>query len=138
MHNFDICGLLVYLFIFLYVTLFIGCSLQSEIFVLRPDHNLQDVRSKIFPYKRKKVDAPEAAPSLALPARRKERSLSSLVVSTPRVSSQMTGRRARASSRKTSRGSSVSNEKQVNREEGSESSSSHETLTKFTQNIKQV
>ncbi|KAL8115135.1 hypothetical protein AgCh_021819 [Apium graveolens] len=105
---------------------------------LRPDHNLQDVRSKIFPYKRRKVDAPEAAPSLALPARRKERSLSSLVVSTPRVSTQMTGKRSRATSRKTSRGSSVSNEKQVNKEEDSESSSSHKTLTKFTQNIKQI
>ncbi|KAK1373981.1 E3 ubiquitin protein ligase DRIP2 [Heracleum sosnowskyi] len=104
---------------------------------LRPDHNLQDVRSKIFPYKRRKVDAPEAAPSLVLPARRKERTLSSLGVSTPRVSSQMTGRRSKVTSRKTSRGSSVSNEKQVNKEEDSESSSSHETLTKFTQNMKQ-
>lgn len=104
---------------------------------LRPDHNLQDVRSKIFPYKRRKLDAPEAAPSLALPARRKERSLSSLVVSTPRVSPQMTGKRSRVTARKTSRGSSVSIEKQAQKEEDSESSSSLETLTKFTQHIKQ-
>ncbi|KAJ6412237.1 hypothetical protein OIU84_005320 [Salix udensis] len=31
---------------------------------LRPDHNLQDVRSKIFPYKRRKVEAPEVVEPL--------------------------------------------------------------------------
>ncbi|KAG9133299.1 hypothetical protein Leryth_018621 [Lithospermum erythrorhizon] len=46
---------------------------------LRPDHSLQDVRAKIFPYKRRKVEAPEIESSFALPLRRKERSLSSLV-----------------------------------------------------------
>ncbi|XP_059625966.1 E3 ubiquitin protein ligase DRIP2 isoform X2 [Cornus florida] len=71
---------------------------------LRPDHNLQDVRAKIFPYKRRKVKAPEVASSVSLPVRRKERSLSSLVVSTPRVSTQtaMTGRRSKAVARKNS------------------------------------
>ncbi|CAH9132789.1 unnamed protein product [Cuscuta epithymum] len=44
---------------------------------LRADHNLQDVRAKIFPYKRRKVMVPEVLPSVMLPAKRKERSLSS-------------------------------------------------------------
>ncbi|XP_060181010.1 E3 ubiquitin protein ligase DRIP2-like isoform X3 [Lycium barbarum] len=110
---------------------------------LRPDHNLQDVRAKVFPYKRRKVNAPEIVPSVALPIRRKERSLSSLVVSTPRVSAQtgMTGRRSKSVARKTLRGSAFSIEKPLKKEEGSgedqlDSSSSPETLNKFTQNIR--
>ncbi|GJX66462.1 6-phosphogluconate dehydrogenase-like protein [Tanacetum coccineum] len=60
------------------------------------------------------VKAPEAVPS-ALPSRRKKRSLSSLVVSTPRVSTQttMTGKRSRLASRKKSRGSTFFVEKGV-------------------------
>ncbi|KAK6937609.1 hypothetical protein RJ641_031117 [Dillenia turbinata] len=113
---------------------------------LRPDHNLQDVRAKIFPFKRRKVKAPEVVPTVTLPVRRKERSLSSLVVSTPRVATQtpMTGRRSRAVARKAAalRGSSFSIEKPIKKEEDSvedppESSSSPETLNKFTQSIKQ-
>ncbi|KAD3068595.1 hypothetical protein E3N88_36475 [Mikania micrantha] len=63
---------------------------------LRPDHNLQDVRGKIFPSKRR-VKAPEVVSSVILPLRRKERSLSSLVVCTPRVSPQttLTGKRSK-------------------------------------------
>ncbi|KAG6400852.1 hypothetical protein SASPL_137696 [Salvia splendens] len=78
-------------------------------FVLFPalvlDHNLQDVREKIFPYKRMKVRAPEVVSPVTSPVKRKERSLSSLVVSTPRVSTQsgMTGRRSRSITRKASR-----------------------------------
>ncbi|XP_034908065.1 E3 ubiquitin protein ligase DRIP2 [Populus alba] len=69
---------------------------------LRPDHNLQDIRAKVFPFKRRKVNAPEIMPSIALPAKRKERSLSSLVVSTPKVPIQngLTGRRSKAGARK--------------------------------------
>lgn len=111
---------------------------------LRPDHNIQDVRAKIFPFKRRKVRAPEVVSSVTLPVRRKERSLSSLVVSTPKVSTHtaLTGRRSKVSARKTSRTSSFSFEKHVKKEEDSvddhpESSSSRETLTKFTQNIRQ-
>ncbi|KAJ8558125.1 hypothetical protein K7X08_004891 [Anisodus acutangulus] len=110
---------------------------------LRPDHNLQDVRSKVFPYKRRKMNAPEIVPSVALPVRRKERSLSSLVVSTPRVSTQtgMTERRSKSVARKTLRGSTFSIEKPLKKEEGSgedqlDSSSSPETLNKFTQNTR--
>ncbi|KAK4344789.1 hypothetical protein RND71_034965 [Anisodus tanguticus] len=110
---------------------------------LRPDHNLQDVRAKVFPYKRRKVNAPEIVPSVELPVRRKEISLSSLVVSTPRVSTQtgMTGRRSKSVARKTLRGSTFSIEKPLKKEEGSgedhlDSSSSPETLNKFTQNIR--
>ncbi|CAI9768732.1 unnamed protein product [Fraxinus pennsylvanica] len=108
---------------------------------LRPDHNLQDVRTKIFPYKRRKVQAPEVVTPVTLPAKRKERSLSSLVVGTPRVSIQsgMTGRRSKSVARKASRGSSFTIEKPLKKDEDSvedhpESSSSPETLNKFSQN----
>ncbi|GLT36414.1 hypothetical protein SLA2020_237780 [Shorea laevis] len=112
---------------------------------LRPDHNLQDVRAKIFPLKRRKVKAPEVVPPVTLPARRKERSLSQLVVNAPKVSTQaMTGRRTKAVTRKAAvlRGSSFSMEKTVKKEEDStddhqESASSPETLNKFTQNKRQ-
>ncbi|KAK4273075.1 hypothetical protein QN277_021542 [Acacia crassicarpa] len=111
---------------------------------LRPDHNIQDVRAKTFPLKRRKEKTPEAVPSITIRARRKEKSLSSLVVSTPRVSTQvpMTGRRTKPT-RKASgpRASSFSIEKPVKKEESvedhTESSSSPDTLNKCTQNTKQ-
>ncbi|KAL6505187.1 hypothetical protein OROGR_025004 [Orobanche gracilis] len=110
---------------------------------LRLDHNLQDVRAKVFPYKRIKVKGPEVVSPVTWPAKRKERSLSSLVVSTPRVSTQsgMTGRRSKSTARKASRGSTFTIEKPVRREdpmdEQPESSSSPERLNKFTQNMRQ-
>ncbi|CAN4101239.1 unnamed protein product [Withania somnifera] len=111
---------------------------------LRPDHNLQDLRAKIFPYKRLKVQAPEVVPSVTPSIRRKERSLSSLVGSTPRVSTQTgtTGRRSKSVARKALRGSTFSVEKPAKKEESSgedqlDSASSPETLNKFTQNIRQ-
>ncbi|KAL9357910.1 hypothetical protein Peur_051163 [Populus x canadensis] len=114
---------------------------------LRPDHNLQDVRSKIFPYKRRKVEAPEVVESVTLPViRRKERSLSSLVVSTPKVSTQTTttGRRTKPFPRKAPalRGSGFSIEKPIKKEhdraeDSPESSSSPETPKKFNQNTRQ-
>lgn len=98
------------------------------------------MRDKIFPSKRRKISPPddvevvEVVSSVALPAKIKERSLSSLVVNTPRVSTTApTGRRSKFSARKTSRGSSFSVEKQIRKEddfkEELESSSSRETLT---------
>ncbi|KAG8370757.1 hypothetical protein BUALT_Bualt13G0016700 [Buddleja alternifolia] len=94
--------------------------------------------------KRIKVKAPEVVTPVALPAKRKERSLSSLVVSTPRVSSQsgMTGRRSKSIARKASKGSSFTIEKPVTIEDDSpeeypESSSSPEMLRKYTQNARQ-
>ncbi|KAF9686890.1 hypothetical protein SADUNF_Sadunf02G0036900 [Salix dunnii] len=114
---------------------------------LRPDHNLQDVRSKIFPYKRRKVEAPEVAEAVALPVtRRKERSLSSLVVSTPKVSTNITttGRRTKPLPRKAAslRGANFSIEKPNNKEHVSvddspESTSSPETLKKINHNTRQ-
>ncbi|MED6182064.1 hypothetical protein PIB30_025302 [Stylosanthes scabra] len=114
---------------------------------LRPDHSLQDVRAKVFPLKGRKVTTtPEpAAPSVSLPARRKERSLSSLVVSTPRVSQQatMTGRRTKPTRKASSlRSSSFSIEKPIKKEEEilenhPESSSSRDTSNKFAQNTGQ-
>ncbi|KAL3644934.1 hypothetical protein CASFOL_010114 [Castilleja foliolosa] len=127
--------------------IYLGCVPLEK---LRLDHNLQDVRAKIFPHKRIKVQAPEIVPpvSIMLPAKRKERSLSSLVVSTPRVSSStqigMTGRRSKSTARKAPRGSSFTIERAlvVRRDEESmdeqpESSSSPDTLKNFTQNTRQ-
>ncbi|ESQ51616.1 hypothetical protein EUTSA_v10016711mg [Eutrema salsugineum] len=106
---------------------------------LRPDHILQDLRAKIFPLKRKRERAPEVVSSITLPARRKERSISSLVVSTPRVSAQTgtTGKRT-----KSARGSGSFTKRTVKKEEEvgddhTESASSPETLKKFTQNKRQ-
>ncbi|TXG63764.1 hypothetical protein EZV62_010758 [Acer yangbiense] len=113
---------------------------------LRPDHTLQDVRAKIFPLKRRKVKAPEAVPSVALPVKRKERSLSSLVVSAPRVSAQttMTRRRTNAAVRKAAilRGCSLLTEKPLKKEEDfmedhQDGESSPETLNKLSQNVRQ-
>ncbi|KAK6120048.1 hypothetical protein DH2020_046178 [Rehmannia glutinosa] len=108
---------------------------------LRADHNLQDVRAKIFPSKRIKVKSPEVVAPVVLPAKRKERSLSSLVVSTPRVSTHigMTGRRSKSVARKASKGSSFTIEKPVMNsvEDHPESPSSPEMLNKFTQNNRQ-
>ncbi|CAH9093673.1 unnamed protein product [Cuscuta europaea] len=111
---------------------------------LRADHNLQDVRAKIFPYKRRKVMAPEVLPSVMLPAKRKERSLSSLVVNTPRVSTQSgtTGRRSKSVARKSLRGSGFAMEKPMKRDEVDiedqpESSNSIEALQKFARNVRQ-
>ncbi|KAL5209971.1 hypothetical protein ABZP36_005594 [Zizania latifolia] len=76
----------------------LGCTPLEK---LRADHNLQDVRSKIFPFKRKKITAEEVAPPISLPSKRKERSISSLVINTPIVTpTGLTGRRTRAVARK--------------------------------------
>ncbi|KAK3136933.1 hypothetical protein QOZ80_5BG0445290 [Eleusine coracana subsp. coracana] len=76
----------------------LGCTPVEK---LRADHNIQDVRAKVFPFKRKKVNAEEAESPIALPVKRKERSISSLVVNTPRITpAGSTGRRTRAVTRK--------------------------------------
>ncbi|CAL0321017.1 unnamed protein product [Lupinus luteus] len=77
----------------------LGCLPAEK---LRPDHNLQDIRAKIFPFKKKNIKTPEVLSSISLPAKRKERSLSSLVVSAPKVSMQsgFTGKRTKTSTRK--------------------------------------
>lgn len=130
---------------------FLFIRLCTEVFfvglLIRPDHNLQDLRAKVFPIKGRKAKASEVVSAVTLPVRRKERSLSSLVVSTPRVSTHatMTGRRTKGVTRKASalRGSSFSIEKPIKREEESaddhpESSGSPETSNKFSQNNRQV
>lgn len=111
-------------------------------YAYRPDHSLQDVRAKIFPLRTRKINAPEVPSSISLPTKRKERSLSSLVVNTPRVAiqSSMTGRRTKAAVRKigASRGLSPSvDDPSVKREynedfedQEEESSSSQERLNK--------
>ncbi|XWS64713.1 hypothetical protein CRYUN_Cryun05aG0027100 [Craigia yunnanensis] len=113
---------------------------------LRPDHNLQDIRAKIFPFKRRNIRAPEAMPSTSARAKRKERSLSSLVVSTPKVPIQtsLTGRRTKATARKRAaafRGCTFSVEEPFKKEDFAEDhpsgSSSLDSLNKFSQNKKQ-
>lgn len=112
----------------------------------RPDHNLQDIRAKIFPLRRRKVNAPEVTTPVSLPVKRKERSLSSLVVSTPKVPIQtgLTGRRTKAVARKAAplRGCSFAVEGSVKREDSVEdhpvSSSSPESQVKFGRNKMQV
>ncbi|XP_074558851.1 E3 ubiquitin protein ligase DRIP2-like isoform X2 [Curcuma longa] len=65
---------------------------------LRPDHNLQDIKTKIFPPKRSKIEALEEISTPMIPIKRKEKSLSSLVVSTSHIATQTcsTGRRTKA------------------------------------------
>ncbi|XWS58355.1 hypothetical protein CRYUN_Cryun08bG0027100 [Craigia yunnanensis] len=113
---------------------------------LRPDHNLQDVRAKIFPFKRRKIRAPEVMPSTSPPTKRKERSLSSLVVSTPKVPMQsgLTGRRTKATARKrvaAFRGCSFSVEEPLKKEDFAEAhpsgSSSPDSLNKISQSKRQ-
>ncbi|KAJ8770273.1 hypothetical protein K2173_012743 [Erythroxylum novogranatense] len=112
---------------------------------LRPDHNLQDIRAKIFPYKRRKVRTPDIMPSIVLPAKRKERSLSSLVVSTPKVPIQtgLTGRRSKSGSRKfpALRGCDLTVEESSQKDDSAEchpmTSSSAESPNKITQNKRQ-
>ncbi|KAF3789022.1 E3 ubiquitin protein ligase [Nymphaea thermarum] len=109
---------------------------------LRPDHNLQDVRNKIFPLKGSKGQGADIVPSITLPVRRKERSLSSLVISTPRVTTQtgLTGRRTKSIARKAAslRGSNFAKDEPVkikaeNAEDHHDSSCSHETQDTITQ-----
>lgn len=110
---------------------------------LRADHNLEDVRAKIFPYRRRKVQAPEVMPSISLPAKRKERSLSSLVVSTPKVPLQtgLTGKRTKGSTRKASAlrgcGFVIEDKKEDSAEDRPISSSSPDSFVKITQNKRQ-
>ncbi|KAL6843565.1 hypothetical protein ACP4OV_026627 [Aristida adscensionis] len=75
----------------------LGCDPEEK---LRPDHSLQDIRNKVFPLKRRRIDSPKA-PTVTLPAKRKQRSLSSLVVDTPKVATRtsLTGKRTNATRR---------------------------------------
>lgn len=112
----------------------------------RPDHNLQDIRAKIFPLKRRKINAPEVTSSVPLPVKRKERSLSSLVVNTPKVPIQtgLTGRRTKAVARRAAalRGCSFAAGEPVKREDSVEdhslNSSSPESQNKIARNKMQV
>ncbi|XP_042405340.1 E3 ubiquitin protein ligase DRIP2-like isoform X1 [Zingiber officinale] len=65
---------------------------------LRPDHNLQDIKTKIFPPKRSKTETLDETSTPMIPTKRKEKSLSSLVVSTSHIATQTcsTGRRTKA------------------------------------------
>ncbi|KQJ85968.1 E3 ubiquitin protein ligase DRIP2 [Brachypodium distachyon] len=74
----------------------LGCAPAEK---LRADHNLQALRSKLIPVKGKKINAEVESPVTA-PVKIKERSISSLVVDPPRLTTSLTGRRTRAVTRK--------------------------------------
>uniref|UniRef100_A0A1J3H7X9 E3 ubiquitin protein ligase DRIP1 n=2 Tax=Noccaea caerulescens TaxID=107243 RepID=A0A1J3H7X9_NOCCA len=86
---------------------------------LRSDYRLQDLRAKIFPLKRRKVNAPEIVSSLL--GRRKERSISALVLSIPKVSAQAgtTRRRSKGVTRKDLRGNDSLAERTMRKAESS-------------------
>ncbi|KAG1358571.1 E3 ubiquitin protein ligase DRIP2 [Cocos nucifera] len=118
----------------------LGCTPVEK---LRPDHNVQDMRAKIFPFRKEKVNTLEV-PSVLLPVRIKERSLSSLVVNTPRVASQtgLTGRRTKASRRAAAlSGPSPTRNESVRKEDDggvqAKNSNSFETLSKTIKNRRQ-
>ncbi|XP_059632419.1 E3 ubiquitin protein ligase DRIP2-like [Cornus florida] len=115
----------------------LGCAPLEK---LRADHILQDIRAKIFSSTKREAKEPEAVPSVTLPARRKERSLSSLV-NTPNISSQtvMTRRRKPVARRASaSRESTFSIEEPGKKvEDQPESSSSPVNLSKMLRNQKQ-
>ena len=111
--------------------------------ICRPDHNLQDLRAKIFASEKPKAIAHEEVASVSLPTRRKERSLSSLGVSTPKVSSHivMTGKRTKSAARRlsASRESTFSVEEPIKKEEDyPENTSSPEIIHKRAQNKKNL
>ncbi|KAG2728096.1 hypothetical protein I3760_01G189200 [Carya illinoinensis] len=76
----------------------LGCAPLEK---LRADHTLQGLRAKVFPFG-EKADSPEVMPSVPCSGKRKERSLSSLGVSTPRLSARpgLIGRRLKSAARK--------------------------------------
>jgi E3 ubiquitin-protein ligase DRIP len=124
-------------------------SCFNLLLICRADHNVQDLRAKLFPSVRKKIKATEAIPSVPLPGKRKERSLSSLGVSTTRLSahSGLIGRRIKSAARKClalQKSTTFVNEP-FNREEDDKkvedclvSLSSPKPLFKFAQNRRQV
>lgn len=69
---------------------------------LRPDHSLQSLREKVFPFEKENSKALKASSSVRLPSKGKEISLSSLVASAPKVSMQasVTGKRTKTRTRK--------------------------------------
>ncbi|XP_074577382.1 E3 ubiquitin protein ligase DRIP2-like isoform X2 [Curcuma longa] len=106
---------------------------------LRPDHNLQDIRAKIFPSKPSKVEAPGETPTPTLPVKRKEKSLSSLVVSTSHVVTRTssTGRQTKTATKRvvTARGLSPSTDASSEKDDNTvnnyvEKSSSNEKMSK--------
>lgn len=105
----------------------------------RPDHNLQDIRAKIFPSKQSKVEAPEETPTLTLPVKRKEKSLSSLVVSTSHVVTRTcsTGRQTKTATKRvvTAQGRSPSTDASSEKDDNTvnnyvEKSNSNEKMSK--------
>ncbi|VAI36414.1 unnamed protein product [Triticum turgidum subsp. durum] len=120
----------------------LGCTPVEK---LRADHSLQDVRSKIFPSKRKKIKVEDVASPDSPPNKRKERSISSLVVHTPRLTpTGSTGRRTKVVTRKAaaslhSLGPTVDNPvKKENSDKSAHSSSLPANLGKVPKTKRQI
>jgi E3 ubiquitin-protein ligase DRIP len=81
---------------------FVLISCFNLLLICRADHNVQDLKAKLFPTGRKKIKSPEAMPSVPWPGKRKERSLSSLGVSATRLSAPpgLIGKRIKSAARK--------------------------------------
>lgn len=80
----------------------------------RADHSLEDLKVKLFGSKREKTQAPavfssvaEAIPSFPLEGKRKERSLSSLVISTPKIGTKQINQKSQKLNRGRERNSQV-------------------------------
>lgn len=117
----------------------------------RADHSLEDLKVKLFGSKREKTQAPavfssvaEAIPSFPLEGKRKERSLSSLVISTPKIGTKslLPRKRLKSIARKSPalRESILAEELLVKKVDDCchESLSSPETLSKILQAKRQV
>ncbi|XVF66559.1 hypothetical protein PTKIN_Ptkin10aG0046700 [Pterospermum kingtungense] len=117
----------------------LGCAPLEK---LRTDNNLQDIRTKVFPPRGQKSKEHEGTSLVPPLARRKERSLSSLVVSTPRIPSKssLTAKRSKLIARKAvaRQESPFSIEEHVSKlEDVQKNLSSLETYNKVAQNGRQ-
>ncbi|KAG8098103.1 hypothetical protein GUJ93_ZPchr0013g37412 [Zizania palustris] len=113
----------------------LGCVPEEK---LRPDHNVQYIRNKVFPLKMRKVDDPKP-PTVTMPVKRKKRSLSSLVVDTPMVAIQtgLTGRRTKSKRTTTSAGHNGTM-KLANKSEGRDQKTEKISAPKSTKMTKTV
>lgn len=102
LHRLHFCIMISALSLSFIKSLFTNCKAEDfmELWCFcRTDNNWHDIRTKVFPPRGKKSKEPECTSTSLIPppARRKERSLSSLVVSKPRVPSKssLTGKRSK-------------------------------------------
>lgn len=120
-------------------------------FIVRPDHNLQELIAKTFSHKKKSVEVKTA--EVVIPAaaespkrREKSRSLSSLVISSPKVQTtvEVKGRRTKPATTKKQSGTKFTQNKFTDNDSESsddyrhERSTSPETVNKYTRRMRRV